>query len=177
VICQAGGIAHEHSTVQATRECWSNGGPRGHAAEAIRHNAEMHGTGVHATMEEFYQGSESRGADRHEEQWDDRTPVQQQDPLGEGKPTETGVYHRNDKWYLVVEDRKSGYGWGYERGAITKIRQKDKADPEEIGAWGLLNHHCIKCFRPLSRGESMRRGYGPDCAQNHGWPYDHSSTD
>jgi hypothetical protein len=187
VICTAGGTRHSHVSVGEVRVCWA----QANANSDIRDEAASYTPGGPVYYQEAHPGSESRGADRHEEQWEDSyvpPPVK----AGTEQATEPGVYFRNENWYLVVisqnghpyakvlEDKhnsKSGFRWGYQRGAIKEIRAMDKATAEQAGQFGQLYHVCVNCFKDLSRGESMRRGYGPDCAKNHGWPYNHSSAD
>lgn len=187
MICMAGGVKHEHDTVKETKAHWEwANSPQGAALTAYRNSQD--------DLE--HPGSESRGADRHEEQWEQMEkaagaapPKTQATPKQE--PLEVGVYKKGEYWYLVVlgqsgypyakvleeADTKSGFRWGYQRGAIREIQAHHKVTAEQAGQFGLIHHVCVNCFRDLSRGESMRRGYGPDCAKNHGWPYDNSSSD
>lgn len=117
-------------------------------------------------------------------------------PPQDGPVDEDGIYHKNDKYYKVqtsrssghfyakvasvkqVEDGKGGYKnkweWEYAKGAIIRLRKSDKVTAERATEFGKLWNICVNCFRELTHEESMDRGYGPVCADNLGWPYDHN---
>jgi hypothetical protein len=106
--------------------------------------------------------------------------------------TEAGVYVFEDRVYKVVQARH-GSGrlyakilappeevgarakWEYAKGAIYRLSSVDKITAEQAAEFGALYGVCCNCGLPLTREESIKNGYGPTCAEKHGWPYDHSN--
>lgn len=89
------------------------------------------------------------------------------------------ISKRTERPYAMVlswdEDNKPF--WEYWKGRIFLIKAHMKLTAEQAAKFGKQEGQCVNCFKELTRGESIRRGYGPTCAKNHGWPYDHSSKD
>lgn len=104
------------------------------------------------------------------------------------KVAEVGIYKVGDTWYKVVynqtktrlyakravKDSDAKWHWEYDKGGIYNIKAHHKAKPEEAKQFGMIENCCVNCFKDLTREESVDRGYGPTCADNMGWPYDHS---
>lgn len=63
----------------------------------------------------------------------------------------------------------------YAPGEIYRIKAEDKMTAEQATKFGKLYSVCCNCAKDLSREESIRRGYGPTCADNNDWPYDHNA--
>lgn len=178
--CYHGGFAHIHTSVAEVREC------QGVVATAVDAQA--------GRLTDEHPGTESRGADRHEEQWADNVQrhgstavITKPIPPGELAVQEEGFYHRNGTYFKVVEsgsgrlyakalDEQGGkWVWVYAKGAMRDLRAKHKMQPEDYKAFGQLTGNCAYCMQKLTRQESMDRGYGPICADNRGLPYDHSA--
>jgi hypothetical protein len=103
--------------------------------------------------------------------------------------TDPGVYWKDGRYYKVQRNRAgthlyakmavrdhetNKWGWEYAKGAVQLLRRGNRLSPEQASEFGKLNSCCINCFAELTREESMDRGYGPQCAKNYGWPYDHN---
>jgi hypothetical protein len=58
---------------------------------------------------------------------------------------------------------------------LRAIKAEYRMTAEQASAFGALYGVCCNCFRELTREESMRRGYGPTCAEKNAWPYDHGA--
>jgi hypothetical protein len=75
---------------------------------------------------------------------------------------------------LVGEDGKEHPKWEYASGAVYALKVEDQMTGDQAAKFGHQFHQCIECHRPLEHPESVRRGYGPICADKYGWDYDHS---
>lgn len=107
--------------------------------------------------------------------------------------TEEGLYQVGKAIYKVVRSQTSGKFYAkrlewretpsgkkrsvflYAPGDMERIAPEDKMLAEQAEAFGKQFGSCVNCGRGLSRGESLRRGYGPKCALNEGWPYDQNA--
>lgn len=102
--------------------------------------------------------------------------------------TEAGIYTRDSQVYKVVaalhgsgrlyakvlvlpETEGDRAKWDYAKGAIYQLSAVDMMTPEQAAEFGKLYGVCCSCGLPLTREESIAHGYGPTCAENHGWPY------
>lgn len=66
--------------------------------------------------------------------------------------------------------------WEYCRGAVYMLNPELLMTAEQASSFGERYQCCVNCFKELTHPESRRRNYGPTCADNRGWPYDHSAT-
>lgn len=115
------------------------------------------------------------------------------------RPDRPGIYLKDGIYYKVQKARNSehlyakrGYleetpvysgdagdvsthkwTWEYVKGAVTGLRQSQLLTQEQASEFGKLWSICVNCFRELTHEESMERGYGPRCADNNGWEYNH----
>lgn len=113
----------------------------------------------------------------------------------DNKPATEGYYKMGDLYYKVVRavhgsgnlyakvmiviDKTDGSGdkkgrWDYVPGVIKQLDSSMALTPELAKEFGDLYAVCVMCGSTLTREESKDRGYGPTCADNNGWPYDHS---
>lgn len=207
IICKIGG-PHYHESVAAVRSCHEqNYGALPPIEQAgMRPTSEERAwadTVVSQRLDNLQPGTESRGADRYEEQWDEGpndhanfkkryTATDPHPGYQDGRADERGLYLLKDKIYKLVPSQGTGrlyakqlvqkeeggkFIWAYAKGVVYDIKRKHKLTAEQASEFGEQFGVCVNCFADLTRGESVRRGYGPKCAENHGWPYDHSSTD
>jgi hypothetical protein len=120
-------------------------------------------------------------------------PVGKDHPANKKPDLKDGaIYFFDDSYWRVLTGRDSGrmyakrldiwqegekwkFHWDYAPGKISLLKPEHELDSEQAKIFGDAYSSCIKCFRPLSREESKRRGYGPDCALNNGWPYDQNA--
>jgi hypothetical protein len=102
-----------------------------------------------------------------------------------------GLYGLDDKVYQVVKSRASGFlyakvlvpptvegdrgTWELAKGFVYRLEPEDLMTAEKAAEFGSLYGVCCNCGMPLTREESKRRCYGPTCADNKGWPYDHNA--
>lgn len=151
--CKAFGETHTHDSIADCRDHWR------------LHNDYEYG-GVNPVVK-----SDSRSMPRRQE------------------PKEDGFYLVHGKYYklqfsrgdvprlyakeLVQSDGKMS--WVYAKGAIYSIDARDKLTAEDATEFGKVHGVCIRCHKDLTREESIKRGYGPVCADHEGWPYDHSA--
>lgn len=118
-------------------------------------------------------------------------PAREERPVRQSpKADSPGIYLVDETYYKVQfnQDKTRVYAkrgemdgsgkwcWIYDKGAIYNIRQSHIITAEQASEFGKVHDCCINCSKDLSREESLRRGYGPKCAENHGWPYDHSAN-
>jgi Family of unknown function (DUF6011) len=89
-----------------------------------------------------------------------------------------------DGWVFVKDAAAYGEGkrYGSQRpGATYKGQIEDAlraivADPTAaMFTYGQITGTCCFCALPLEKAESVRRGYGPTCADNNGLPFDHAA--
>jgi Family of unknown function (DUF6011) len=99
--------------------------------------------------------------------------------------TEEGIYTVDGAVYKVllsgsgrlyasiftVESKK----FEYAPGRIKWLRAEHRMTQQQAAEFGHLHGVCCACSRLLSRDESVKRGYGPTCADNNGWEYDHAA--
>lgn len=64
--------------------------------------------------------------------------------------------------------------WVFASGVVMNLKPEHKMTAEQAAQYGKLYGCCVNCASPLTHEESIDRGYGPDCADRFGWPYDHS---
>lgn len=110
-------------------------------------------------------------------------------PQSNPKADKPGIYLMDGQYYKVQAARESGrlyakvgvqthaerkWVWQYAKGAIYNIKASHLITPEQASEFGKLWSVCVNCLANLTHEESMERGYGPVCADNHGWPYDHN---
>jgi hypothetical protein len=58
----------------------------------------------------------------------------------------------------------------YNGKAMSFLRASDKLTWNEAREFGAAYGSCVACGRTLSDDRSLVQGYGPKCADNHGWP-------
>jgi Family of unknown function (DUF6011) len=102
--------------------------------------------------------------------------------------TEDGIYVLDGQVYKVVSalhgsgrlyakvlmpaDVKGARAkWQYAKGAVYRLSSVDRMTPEQASEFGKLYGVCCSCGLPLTDERSIEHGYGPTCAENHGWPY------
>lgn len=74
-------------------------------------------------------------------------------------------------WHWEDPDRTRG-GWEYDPSAKGRIVRRITA--EEAAEWGVSTEKCVFCNRKLKTKASLTVGYGPDCAEDRGLPWDAS---
>lgn len=167
--CMHGGVEHRHESVQAVRECVGAvaayidqpflepdyKSPERQAA-ATSTDVRAREPGIYLLDGNYYKVQQNR---EHTRSYAKR-----------------GV--RTTEW--VMDDKKGEqvskvkWHWEYDRGAIYSLRASHLLTHEQATEFGKLWSVCCNCFLELTHEESMDRGYGPKCAENYGWPYDHS---
>jgi hypothetical protein len=182
ILCRNGSI-HTHHSLDDSRRCYGVEGVTQQQTRPTPMDVQF--------ADERHPGTDSRGADRHEEAWDDRAGVTRKVAEGELQAHEAGVYRLDERIYRLYKSRSSDnmYAkilavdtdgkrhWAYAKGVYWRLRVKHRLTEEEARDFGQQFGVCVNCLADLTRGESIRRGYGPKCADNHGWPYDHKSKD
>jgi hypothetical protein len=87
-------------------------------------------------------------------------------------------------WVFVKDAAAYGQGQRYGSqkpgqrysGKVTAELAAIIADPAgAMHAYGQITGQCCFCALPLEKTESVARGYGPTCADNHGLPFDHAA--
>lgn len=81
------------------------------------------------------------------------------------------------KLVIVKKDGKDRPKWEYSPSTVYLLNGSDRMTQEQAAKFGLQYSICVNCFQELEHPESVRRGYGPTCADNRGWEYDHSATE
>jgi len=159
ITCRHGGTPHTHYSVPEVRKC------QGFVATYIDNLPDVP---VKPTAEQVVEQSERTGGFR--------VGVYQSDS---GQIYKVQISRTSGRPYALalVEEEGEDPRWEYAKGAIYNLTPNDIAPAEVASKFGAKYSNCINCFQELSRGESVRRGYGPTCADNHGWEYNHSSTD
>lgn len=104
------------------------------------------------------------------------------------KVTDEGLYKVGEEIYKAVRGQTSGklyakrlvhgdsgHKFVFAPGEIHRIASEDRMTPDQAKEFADEFKSCVNCDRPLSRNESLKRGYGPTCALNLGWPYDQNA--
>lgn len=180
ITCRHGGTQHTHDSVLDVKIC------QGVVATAIDYERmdQWREASVTTTPDPFHSNKLNRAtATAVAEREDTRVAFVSE------KASVVGIYLVNGDYYKVQKNRegtqlyakkgaKSGdkWSWRYAKGAIYNIKANHLLTSEQASEFGKLWSICINCFSELSREESMNRGYGPTCADNYGWPYDHSAN-
>lgn len=69
-------------------------------------------------------------------------------------------------------DQGNGKGaFVYERGALSSLADEHRLTEEQAREFGKQFGFCVACARTLDDDRSLAVGYGPVCADNHGWFY------
>jgi hypothetical protein len=96
---------------------------------------------------------------------------------------EDGFYLVDDTFYKVVTSERTGRPsarmwdaeiekWEYVGQRPFKFLTKDHVlGAEGAAKFGELFHRCVFCTKQLTREESEKVGYGPDCAEKHNLPW------
>jgi hypothetical protein len=200
--CRHGGTLHTHTSVQEVKACQGviataidqqqgRIGTRAHEIVEQFHEDRAHESLVNGILGAINDNERAFDAEiqRREREADEAAAKYKMDR--DQTEVTVGIYLVVDSYYKVqlnrdktrlyakkgVMDEQGKWHWEYDRGAIYGIKASDKITAEEAKAFGDVHSNCINCFRDLTHPESVRRGYGPICADNYGWPYDHSARD
>lgn len=69
-------------------------------------------------------------------------------------------------------DQGNGHGsFVYERGALSHLTDAHRLTEDQAREFGKQFGFCVACARTLDDDRSLAVGYGPVCADNHGWFY------
>jgi hypothetical protein len=74
----------------------------------------------------------------------------------------------------LVQTDMLGLEWEFQyrgKAGLKELTETTLMEMDEARKFGRITSRCINCLAKLSDERSLAAGYGPKCAQNHGWWY------
>lgn len=112
-------------------------------------------------------------------------PYKPREGVSAPRPVPEGMHHLNGVIYKVQMSRQSGHRYAkvltqdedgdwtfqYKPGALSRLSEDTLLPHEEAARFGAIYGVCAACARILTDERSIHAGYGPVCAERHGWPW------